>query len=87
VKPWTSSDFVNGLSIDDKKVNVKCHLGMPNPFTTLGSDPDDQPEEKTTVFPISDEERTLLVKSEAFVYKIPPQVPNRILNCSFSAPY
>jgi hypothetical protein len=51
--------------------------GMPNPFTTLGSDPDDQPEEKTT-FPISDEERTLLVKSEAFVYKIPPQV-NRSL--------
>jgi len=48
---------------------------MPNPFTTLGSDPDDQPEpQQLTPFPISDEERTLLVKAEAFVYKIPPQV-------------
>ena len=48
---------------------------MPNPFTTLGSDPDDQPEK--TPFPISEEERTLLVKAEAFVYKIPPQVEGR----------
>jgi hypothetical protein len=49
--------------------------GMPNPFTTLGADPDDQPEKpEKTPFPISSEERTLLVKSEAFLYKIPPQV-------------
>jgi hypothetical protein len=57
---------------------------MPNPFTTLGSDPDDQPEKPDKApFPISNEERTLLVKSEAFVYKIPPQVYCRLysLNC------
>jgi hypothetical protein len=49
--------------------------GMPNPFTTLGADPDDQLEKpEKTPFPISSEERTLLVKSEAFLYKIPPQV-------------
>jgi len=45
---------------------------MSNPFSVLGSEPDDKPERKIA-FPPSDIERTLLVKSEAFVYKIPPQ--------------
>ncbi|XP_023335289.1 NECAP-like protein CG9132 [Eurytemora carolleeae] len=48
---------------------------MSNPFATLGSEPDDEPASKVP-FPVSEEERTLLIKSESFVYKIPPQGPD-----------
>jgi len=45
---------------------------MPNPFEALGSEPKDEPKSQVPM-PVSNTERTLLIKNESFVYKIPPQ--------------
>lgn len=45
---------------------------MPNPFQKIGSEAADDSSSKVP-FPVSDTERTLLIKNESFVYRIPPQ--------------